>query len=54
MLSDLDSEADVESIWTEIISCLIGAFDCVCGWMTGNSTQEREKDGGGMRQWRVW
>ena len=41
-LSDPDSEADVESIWTEIKSCLINAFDSVCGWTKGNCKQERE------------
>ena len=41
-LSDPDSEADVESIWAEIKSCLINAFDSVCGWTKGNCKQERE------------
>ena len=41
-LSDPDSEADVESIWTKIKSCLINACDCVCGWNKGNCKQERE------------
>ena len=42
MLSDPESEADVESIWTEIKSCLINACDSVCGWKKGNCKQERE------------
>ena len=42
MLSDPDSEADVELIWTEIKSCLINACDYVCGWTKGNCKQERE------------
>ena len=42
LLSDPDSEADVESIWTELKSCLINACDSVCGWMKGNCKQERE------------
>ena len=40
--SDPDSEADVESIWTEIKSCLINACDSVYGWTKGNCKQERE------------
>ena len=42
LLSDPDSEADVESIWTEIKSCLINACDSECGWTKGNCKQERE------------
>ena len=42
MLSDPDSEADLESIWTEIKSCLINVCDSVCGWTKGNCKQERE------------
>ena len=42
MLSDPDSEADVESIWTEIKSCLINFCDSVCVWTKGNCKQERE------------
>ena len=42
MLSDPDSEVDVESIWAEIRSCLINACDSVCGWTKGNCTQERK------------
>ena len=40
--SDPDLEGDVESIWTEIKSCLINACESVCGWTKGNSKQERE------------
>ena len=29
LLSDPDLEADVESIWTEIKSCLVNACDCM-------------------------
>ena len=36
MLSDLDSEADVKSIWMEIKSCLMNTCDSSCGWMKGN------------------
>ena len=53
LLSDPDSEADIESIWTEIKSCLINACDSLLGWPKGNSKQEREKYCGGMKQWRV-
>ena len=42
LLSDPDSEADVESILTEIKCCLINACDSVCGWTKGNCKQERE------------
>ena len=42
MLSDPDSEADVESIWTGIKPCLSNACDSVCGWTKGNCKQERE------------
>ena len=42
LLFDPDLEADVESIWTEIKSCLINACDSVCGWTKGNCKQERE------------
>ena len=42
MLSDPDSGADVELIWTEIKSCLINTCDSVCGWAKGNCKQERE------------
>ena len=42
LLSDPDSEADGESIWTEIKSCLINACDSVCGWTKRNCKQERE------------
>ena len=42
MLSNPDSEADVELIWTEIKSRLINACDSVCGWTKGNCKQERE------------
>ena len=42
LLSDPDSEEDVELIWTEIKSCLINACDYVCGWTKGNCKQERE------------
>ena len=42
LLSNPDSEADVESIWTEIKSCLINACDSVCGWTKGYCKQERE------------
>ena len=41
-LSDPDTEADVESIWAEIKSCLLNACDSVCGWTKGNCKQERE------------
>ena len=41
LLSDPDSGADVESIWTETKSCLINACDSVCGWMKRNSKQDR-------------
>ena len=40
--SDLDLEGDVESIMTEIKSCLINVCDSVCGCTKGNSKQERE------------
>ena len=36
---DSDSEADVQSIRTEIKSCLINACDSVSGWMKENSKQ---------------
>ena len=39
LLSDPDSEADVESILTEIKCCLINACDSVCGWTKGNCKQ---------------
>ena len=42
MLSDPDSEADVELIWTEIKSCLINTCDAVHGWAKGNCKQQRE------------
>ena len=42
LLSDPDSEVDVELIWTEIKSCLINACDYVCGWTKGNCKQEKE------------
>ena len=42
MLSDPDSEEDVESIWTEIKSFLINACYCVSGWTKENCKQERE------------
>ena len=42
LLPDPDSEADAESIWTEIKSCLINACDSVCGWAKGNCKKERE------------
>ena len=42
LLPDPDSEADAESIWTEIKSCLINACDFVCGWAKGNCKKERE------------
>ena len=42
LLSDPDSEADVESIWTGIKPCLSNACDSVCGWTKGNCKQERE------------
>ena len=44
LLSDPDSEADVESIWTEIKSCLINVCGSVCGWTKGNCKQERERN----------
>ena len=42
MLSDTDSEADIESILTKIKSCLINARDYVGGWTKGNSKKERK------------
>ena len=42
LLSDPVSEADVESIWTEIKSCLINGYESVCGWTKGNCKQGRE------------
>ena len=42
MLSHPDSEADSESIWAEIKSCLINSCDSVCGWTKGNGKQERK------------
>ena len=42
MLSDPDSEANVESMWTEVKSCLINACDFVCAWIKGNCKQERK------------
>ena len=42
LLSHPDSEADSESIWAEIKSCLINSCDSVCGWTKGNGKQERK------------
>ena len=42
LISDPDTEADVESILTEIKFYLINAGDSACGWMKGNGKQERE------------
>ena len=42
MLTNPDSEVNVESIWTEIKSCLINARDSACDWTERNDKQERE------------
>ena len=34
-----DTKVSVESVWSEITSCLINACDKICGWIKGGHVQ---------------